>query len=183
MILKTIKERRSVFPAQHTSDKVTKEQINQLLEAANWAPSHRKTEPWRFYVINDEKLTELGDFLANAYKESTDAFSEFKFEKIKSKPTQASHVIVICMHRDEKERVPEWEEIAATAMAVQNMWLMTTELGLGGYWSTPSLIEQMPKFLPMKEEEKCLGFFYVGNFEGQISKGDRQPIDDKVTWL
>ena len=87
------------------------------------------------------------------------------------------------MHRDEKERVPEWEEIAATAMAVQNMWLMTTELGLGGYWSSPSLIEQMPKFLPMKEEEKCLGFFYVGNFEGETPKGDRQPIENKVTWL
>ncbi len=183
MILKTIKERRSVFPAQYTSDKVTKEQINQLLEAANWAPSHRKTEPWRFYVITDDKLSELGDFLAKAYKESAEAFSEFKLEKIKSKPAQASHVIVICMHRDEKERVPEWEEIAATAMAVQNMWLMTTELGLGGYWSSPSLIEQMPKFLPMTKEEKCLGFFYVGNFEGETPKGDRQPIDDKVTWL
>ena len=27
------------------------------------------------------------------------------------------------MKRDLKESVPEWEEIAATAMAVQNMWL------------------------------------------------------------
>lgn len=183
MILKTIKDRRSIFPAQYNADKVTREQINLLLEAANWAPSHRKTEPWRFYVITDDKLRELGDFLANVYKESNDTFSPFKLEKIKSKAVQASHVIVICMHRDEKERVPEWEEIAATAMAVQNMWLMTTELGLGGYWSSPSLIDQMPKFLPMKKGEKCLGFFYVGNFEGETPKGDRQAIENKVTWL
>ncbi|MDT0295858.1 nitroreductase [Mesonia ostreae] len=183
MILKTIQQRRSIFPAQYSKEPVRNEQIEQLFEAANWAPTHRKTEPWRFYVVTGDRLENLGDFLAKTYRTTTDKFSEFKFEKIKAKPQQASHVIVICMERDPKERVPEWEEIAATAMAVQNMWLMATELKLGSYWSSPSLVEHMEKFLPMKENEKCLGLFYVGNYDDESPRGVRQPIENKVTWL
>lgn len=183
MILKTIQERRSVFPAQYNQDRVSKEEIVQLLEAANWAPTHRKTEPWRFYVVTGNHLENLGDFLADTYRKTTTKFSEFKLQKIKAKPLQASHVIVICMERDLKERVPEWEEVAATAMAVQNMWLMATELKLGSYWSSPTLINQMGDFLPMKENETCLGFFYVGNYDGETPMGERKPIEDKVTWL
>jgi len=183
MIFKTIKERRSVFPAQYNKEQVAKEQIEQLLEAANWAPTHRKTEPWRFYVVTGDQLEKLGVFLGDRYRETTEKFSKFKMQKIKTKPLQASHVIVICMERDLKERVPEWEEVAATAMAVQNMWLMATELKLGGYWSSPALIKQMRDFLPMKKNETCLGFFYVGNYDGETPKGERQPIEDKVTWL
>lgn len=28
-----------------------REQVEQLLEAANWAPTHGRTEPWRFVVL------------------------------------------------------------------------------------------------------------------------------------
>ena len=53
------------------------------------------------------------------------------------------------MQRDPKESVPEWEEIASVAMAVQNMWLMAQELNLGGYWSSPLIIHQLEELLPL----------------------------------
>ena len=28
-----------------------REQLEQILEAANWAPTHNRTEPWRFTVL------------------------------------------------------------------------------------------------------------------------------------
>ncbi|MGY8931922.1 MAG: nitroreductase family protein [Flavobacteriales bacterium] len=43
----------------------------------------------------------------------------------------SSHVI--CMSRDENEVIPEWEELAATSMSVQNMWLTCTSYDLGCY--------------------------------------------------
>ena len=46
-------------------------------------------------------------------------------------------VVLICMKRDEKESVPEWEEIAATAMAVQNYGYHNRN-GSWRYWSTPA---------------------------------------------
>ena len=58
-VLNAIRNRRSVFPAQYTGEPVEKETIEQLLELANWAPTHKKTQPWRFKVIYGEGLKRL----------------------------------------------------------------------------------------------------------------------------
>ena len=48
ILMDIIRTRRSVFPPLYASDKeVPRSIIEKILEAANWAPSHKKTEPWR----------------------------------------------------------------------------------------------------------------------------------------
>jgi len=42
MILEIIRNRRSIFPAQYNDTPITREAIETILEAANWAPTHRK---------------------------------------------------------------------------------------------------------------------------------------------
>lgn len=34
---------------------VSQAEVQQLLEAANWAPTHGKTEPWRFAVLSSRE--------------------------------------------------------------------------------------------------------------------------------
>lgn len=182
-----IRERRSIYPHAYTSQLIEDELIMELLENANYAPTHRLTEPWRFKVLAGEKKAALGDLLAQLYQERTPEgdFLERKYNKTKEKPRQASHVLAICMHRDPQARVPEWEEIAATAMAVHNIWLSATAHQIGAYWSSPVAIDH-PKcrlFLNLKEEERCLGFLYLGyhNFPKVLPK--RTPMSQKVEWL
>lgn len=182
-ILELIQKRRSVFPAQYNSKPITRNSIELILEAANWAPTHKKTEPWRFKVLQGESLLKIGEFLAAKYRETAKKYSEFKEKKIFKKFEQSNCVIVISMQRDEKERIPEWEEIASTAMAVQNMWLTATDLEIGSYWSSPALKDYIPEFLDFERNEKCLGFFYMGNFDGELPKGERKSMDGKVKWL
>ncbi|MGB5941701.1 MAG: nitroreductase [Leeuwenhoekiella sp.] len=184
-ILETIAARRSVFPEQFTKEPIPKEKIELLLQAANWAPTHRKTEPWRFKVCQGEAIGNLADFLAEKYKETTPPkkFSEFKMKKTKAKPRMAAAVIAICMQRDPRESLPEWEEIAAMAMAVQNLWLAATALGLGGYWSSPATISEMGDFFNLAEGENCYGFFYLGNYEGELFEGTRGNWEEKVEWI
>ena len=64
MIFELIQRRRSVFPAQYNEQPIKKSDIEKILEAANWAPTHKKTEPWRFKVLLGEKKNELGVFLS-----------------------------------------------------------------------------------------------------------------------
>ena len=177
-----IANRRSIFPIQFSGKEVTDSQLHELFEAANWAPTHRRTEPWRFKVFRGEIKTSLGRFLADAYTKTTPKFSKRKSQAIADKIKLSDAVVLICMKRDEKESVPEWEEIAATAMAVQNLWLTATELGLGGYWSTPAYVDQIGDFISMEEGETCLGLFYLGAFEGSMPT--REPGDwrEKVQW-
>ena len=35
--------------------------VEQLLDAANWAPTHGKTEPWKFVVLGRDKQEEMCD--------------------------------------------------------------------------------------------------------------------------
>ena len=183
MIFDLIKNRRSIFPVQYNDKPIAKEAIVQLLEAANWAPTHKKTEPWRFKVLQGESKEKLGRFLSVKYQEIEERPKQVKIKKLYNNPVQSAAVIAICMQRDLNESVPEWEEVAAVAMAVQNMWLCCAELGIGCYWSSPGLIKYMDEFFDLADGEKCLGFLYMGYFDGDSPEGVRTPIEDKVVWL
>ncbi len=88
------------------------------------------------------------------------------------------------MQRDPDKSLPEWEEVAAVACAVQNMWLTCTAYGIGSYWSSPKSILQADAFLELKEGERCLGLFYMGYADVPPEmKGFREPITEKITWL
>ncbi|MEM8508094.1 MAG: nitroreductase [Bacteroidota bacterium] len=183
MLFDIIKKRRSVFPVQYNAQPVSKETVEMLLEAANWAPNHRKTEPWRFKVLMGASKSRLGKFLASKYEETDPRPKQIKIKKLQENPSKAGAIVAICLQRDPQESLPEWEELAATAMAVQNMWLCCTELNLGCYWSSPGLIKYMDEFFDLAEGERCLGFFYLGYYDEEISAGERRPIAEKVEWL
>lgn len=178
-----IKNRRSVFPDQYNDTPISKQTILNLLDAANCAPTHKITEPWRFKVLQGKSQEELGLFLAETYKATIDKFSEFKYNKLKENPKKAGAIIAICMQRDPKERIPEWEEIAAVAISVQNMWLTATSINLGAYWSSPGLITHMDSFFDLKPNETCLGFFYLGYYDTPSPERQPSPIEDKIEWL
>lgn len=178
-----IKSRRAVFPPRYNSEEITREELETILEAANWAPTHRRTEPWRFKVFRGNAKISLGAFLAEKYGQTTEKYSEFKQKKIIEKARRSACVIAICMQRDPEASVPEWEEVAATAMAVQNMWLMAHSMGIGGYWSSPSYIAFLHEHIQMNEGEICLGFFYMGKYDGEPEEGVRKSgISEKTTW-
>lgn len=184
MISDIIKSRRAVFPAQYNNETISEEEIKTILEAANWAPTHRRTEPWRFKVFRNDSKARLAKVLAETYKDKSQDFSEFKYKKYQSNPLKAACIIAICMQRDPKETIPEWEEVAATAMAVQNMWLMAHEMKIGAYWGSPSIVKYMKDFLDLKEGERCLGFLYMGKYDGELPEGIRAtPIEEKTVWF
>ena len=138
-IIDIIKRRRAIYPKEYESALIPKELIEQILEAANWAPTHKRTEPWRFKIFLGKAKERFADQVATAMEAftSADRFNPQKQEKSKRKINKSACVIAICMQRDPEEQLPEWEEIAAVSCAVQNMWLACTEIGIGAYWSSP----------------------------------------------
>ncbi|HMQ62270.1 MAG TPA: nitroreductase [Flavilitoribacter sp.] len=182
-----IRRRRAVFPPSFDREKpIPGNLIRQILENANWAPTHRLTEPWRFIVFQHRALERLGDYLGEQYRQRTppESFSEKKLEKTLQNPRRSACVIAICLHRDPENRVPEWEEIAAVSCAVQNMWLSCTAYGIGCYWSTPASILEAASWLELPEGERCLGLLYMGYpVENLNLPGKRAPVEDKVRWL
>ena len=181
-----IKSRRSIFPAMYTGERLDDSLVKEVLENANWAPNHRKTEPWRFKVFTDDALIRLGDFLAEKYKEITppEKFKEMKYQKTKSKLEKSSHVIALCVQRDPEGLLPEWEELAALSCAVQNMYLSCTARGIGSYWSSPKTIVGRPNILNLQEDEQCYGLMYMGvPLKAMELKAERGAVMDKTEWI
>lgn len=182
-----IRHRRSVFPKQFSGKVIDREVIEQILENANWAPSHGKTEPWRFVVFTGKGLKELGNFQSELYKKITpdDQFEQKKFDKLANNPLMASHVIAIGMSRQASEKIPEIEEIEAVACAVQNIYLTATAYGVGGYWGSGGITyrEEAKDFFGLDTQDKLLGFFYLGYPAEPPKEGQRGDVKDKVVWV
>ncbi len=179
-----IRNRRSIFPKTYSDQPIDKAIIEEILENANWAPNHKHTEPWRFKVFTGKALERVSTFMGEFYKSNTpeEKFSEMKYKKKTKNPLRAACIIAICLQRDPDERVPEWEELAAVACAVQNMWLTASAHGIGAYWSTTGAIKDAHKIMELNEGERCIGFFYMGYPAIDWPQSKRNPIEDKVTW-
>ena len=183
-----VRTRRSVFPKDYTGKTVKKEIIQQMLENANWAPTHKLTEPWRFVVFTGDGLKTLASFQGECYKKVTTAdgsFREERYQGLLTKPMQSSHIIAIGMKRDEKKGVPEVEEIGAVFCAVENMYLTAAAHGMGCYLSTGGItyFEEAKEFFGLTKDDKLLGFLHVGVPTSWPAEGRRKALNEKVKWV
>ena len=55
---------------------------------------------------------------------------------MKTNILKSSHVIVICMERQESAKIPEIEEIEAVACSVQNMALTAAAYEICSFWGS-----------------------------------------------
>ena len=180
------RNRRSTFPKQFVAGKkIPDEIVMSILENATWAPNHGHTEPWHFIVYTGDGLKRLAAFQGELYKRETADFKEDKYKKLTEQPLLASHLIAICMKRGANPRIPEVEEIAAVAAAVENIYLSLSAYGIGGYWTTGGVTynENAKAFFGLGEADKLLGFFYLGYVAVPSPPGKRQPLSEKVQWV
>lgn len=183
-LTRIIKRRRSIFPISYTEQEVPVDLIKQVLESANYAPTHKLTEPWRFIVFRNEGKMKLAEELASLYKSATPEhqFLQKKYDSILEKASQASCIITLNAALN-PDKLPEWEEIAALACAVQNMALTAEALNIGAYWSSPGTITALRPFLELGEQEKCFGLFYMGFHNEEPRPIKRTPIEEKTKWV
>lgn len=184
-----IQSRRSVFPKDYVQGKAVDDRIvNQILENANWAPTHKLTEPWRFVVFSGNGLKKLANFQGECYKTVTTKDGTFKEERYKNlltKPMQSSHIIAVGMKRDKEKKIREVEELGAVFCAIQNMHLTATAYGVGCYLSTGGItyFDEAKSFFGLDEEDRLIGFLNLGVIESELKPGKRKPIDEKVEWI
>lgn len=162
ILKKIIENRRSVFPKDYTGEEIPQEILDEILSSAQFAPNHKKTKPWRFKVFKAEEKQNLAKEIQRIYKETTPEhlFLEKKYLDFEDKISKSNVLISISVNFS--GLLPEWEEIAATAMAVQNMYLTCHANEIGCYWSSHNIINHLGNFLNLEENQRCIGLFYLG---------------------
>jgi nitroreductase len=182
-----IKSRRSTKPRLFNGKKIDDEIVWQILENANWAPNHGLTQPWRYQVFTDAGLNKLAEFQAALYQKTTDPekFKSEKYARMKSNILQSSHVIVICMKRQESEKIPEIEEIEAVACSVQNMALTATAYEICSFWGSGGVTytPELKEFLGLGEKDRCLGYLYLGYSDTPTTTSRRNSIKENTIWI
>lgn len=182
-----VRSRSSVFPDQFEAGKQVEDAlIREILENANTAPNHGREQPWHFTVFSGEGRQRLARIQADLYKEKAGAaFKEATWLKLQQNPLKASHVIAIGMKRSANKNIPEIEDIAAVACAVQNIYLSVAAFGLGGYWGSGGITyyEEAKALFGLGPDDRLLGFFYIGVMAVPPVRNKRIPLEEKTTWI
>lgn len=183
-----IRNRRTTKPGKMNGQRIPDEQVKQLLELADWAPTHGHTEPWRFKVYAGDKVQDFCLAHAELYREHTEQekYLQEKYDKLLYMGDKASHVIVAYMQRGNLPKIPALEEIAATSCAIQNLLLGATALGIASYWGSGGMAYRPPmkELLQLREEDVVLGILYLGYSDTPATVGKRiVPLEEKVVWM
>ena len=182
-----IRARRTVKPDRMNGRVIPDETIYELLSAADWAPTHARTEPWRFVVFDNSKVKEFTLRHADLFRQVSDpsTFNQLKYDNIAKLGENVSHIIIAWMKRVQNHKIPEIEEICAASAAVQNLLLTATSMGIASFWSTGGLTHHpvMHKEFELGNEDKILGIIYLGYTDEPFTEGNRLiPLSDKVEW-
>ena len=183
-----IKGRRTLSWAKMNGQVVPDETINRLLALAHWAPTHGRTEPWRFFVYGGTALKQFGKDHGNLYWQHTaeDKRQEATREKLEHNVDLASHLVIAVMKRGENIKIPQIEEIAATAAAIQNVLLGATALGIASFWSSGGMTHSLAlkDYLGLTNDDLVLGLIYFGYTDEPAKQGVRTAtVIDKVQWM
>lgn len=182
-----MRERRSIGKVK--PDPVPREVIERILEAATWAPTHHRTEPWRFFVLSGEGRKPLSRlFVELAKLEMTDPTTpenQAKLEREAQKPFRAPVIIVAAMEPAERDDIVIAEERSAVSAAVQNMLLAAHAEGLGAMWRTgkKTYHPKVRDLFGLGEKGEVIGFIYLGYPAIEPPARTRHPWYEKTVWI
>lgn len=184
-----IGHRRSMGLGKLNQDPVPEPVIQRMLDAADWAPSHGDTEPWRYTVFTGDAREKLAEAYAAAYRaDHVDNFDPVGEQGYRDRAFKAPVWIAIGMtpglNEDGSLVMTEVEELMAVACSVQNLHLMACAQGLAGMWHSKgvSVHPAVASALDLEAPSKLLGFFFCGYPNCDWPEGERRPIDEKVAW-
>lgn len=146
---------------------VEKEKIKEILRAAMQAPSAGNQQPWEFFVVTDkatlEKLSQVSPY---------------------AKMSKNAPCAIVSAYRKDC-RLPAYAEIDLS-IAMENLWLRTDELGLGGVWLGIAPLEERMKaveeILGMPENLRAFGIFPLG-YPAETKKQADRFEEERIHWM
>jgi len=162
---------------------IQRETVERMLETAVWAPNHRLTEPWRFFVL--EKGSE-------GRRKVADLAYHFSLQQ-NNNPTRAESarrevleppvvIYVYCMPGPNEEVTRE--NYAAVCCAAHNMSLAGLAEGLAVTWETggPTRDPNLREALGAEENWMLTVMLSIG-VPAEPSKSLRTPVARFVCWF
>ena len=166
-----IKKRRTIHSFYETI--VPTEIIERSIDAANQAPCHRMTFPWRFTSIGRKKRKLVLE-LQLKIKFGDNPIGQKDIEITRAKVLNPSHLL-IASQVFTNNHIQAREDYAACACAIQNLSLSLVANGVGSKWSTGEITTDMRTYeiaeiKPREEEIICFIWVGYGDIPTQINR-------------
>ncbi|MDX2138071.1 MAG: nitroreductase family protein [Chloroflexota bacterium] len=183
---------------RYLPDPVPQALINQLVEAATWAPSAHNRQPWRFAVTtNSVRKQHLARAMGLRLRHDLehDGMTEDLIAKDTarsySRITGAPVLIVVCLsmmdmdtYPDDRRQQHEFLMAAqSTAMAGQNLLLAAHALGLGACWMCAPLFapDVVREALELPHDWQPQGMVTLG-YPAEFKEKTRRPLETSMVW-
>ena len=190
-----LRSRRSVRSYQQRA--VTREQLEQILEAARWAPSPHGRQPWRFVVITrQESKLLLADSMGETWQRNLEMDKQdatvvnIRREKSRQRILNAPALIIPCLYLEDLDTYPDEQRqedektmaVQSIGAAIQNMLLMAYDMGLDAGWMCAPLfcpevvcdaLNLDPKLIPQ-------ALITVGYAAADPKRRERLPLEKLI---
>ena len=180
-----ISSRRDVRGNRFLNKKIDDKILNELLEAANNAPSVGFSQPWKFIIIKENKIREK--VYKNFLKENKKAKKIFKtneiYPNLKLEGIKESYLNIAVLYKKPKKdilgqttqkKVGEYSVICA----IQNFWLMARAYGIGVGWVSILKAKKIKKILGINDDYKLIAYLTVGYVKEFLD----EPELKKIGW-
>jgi nitroreductase len=146
-----------------------REQVEELIELARWAPNHHLTAPWRFRVLGPRALERL--------KQAAGPEGAAKLDRA---PTL---IVVSCVLGGDLLR--DEEDLHATAVAAYIVLLAAHGRGLAGYWRTPGVLrtEGGREAVGLPAGERFVALLHLGAPRQEKAAPERPPVAQTTVFL
>jgi nitroreductase len=178
-----IRERRSI--RRFTDRPVSREEVESLIAAASLAPNHRLTQPWRFYVLGPESRYAYGLALGDrkAKKIADPAAAQTMRETVAAEHRALPLMIAVAVVNNADAEIRE-EDYAAAMMAVQNIALAATAIGLGTHIKSGGVMNDpgARAAVGVSDDERVIAIVNVGTPAEVPPPKPRRPAESFITW-
>ncbi len=180
-----ISSRRDVRGNRFLNKKIDDKILNELLEAANNAPSVGFSQPWKFIIIKENKKREK--VYKNFLKENKKAKKIFKtneiYPNLKLEGIKESYLNIAVLYKKPtkdilgqttQKKVGEYSVVCA----IQNFWLMARAYGIGVGWVSILKAKKIKKILGINDDYKLIAYLTVGYVKEFLD----EPELKKIGW-
>jgi 5,6-dimethylbenzimidazole synthase len=164
-----------------TDDPVTREQVEAIVTAGQWAPSPLNLQPFQFIAVTDPKLRAgIQEAGMGARQAVTDQGGPGWAKKYPMEFVGACPLILVVVSDPSQGGLGGFFNqphgaLQAASACIQNMMLMAADLGLGSLWFTFFDPDDVKPLLQIPEELEIAGAVLIGRPAAEIKVPPRKP--------
>lgn len=179
VVSETIKNRRTINLFQDKA--VSVQQIKSAIDHARWAPNHRLTEPWHFYLLGKKTREKVIQLIVEIK-------STGKSENIRLSTRKRLDAIpgwFVLTYDISSDPIVDEENYAACCCAAQNLMLYLWSEGIGVKWTTGDVTRDARFYELLKinqNKRRVVGLFWYG-YPAHVPSQKRNPVKEIISKL